>query len=152
MGLVAGNGIRAYYCFGGGFAADFESYQVDDTRPYRIDIYGTEGSLSMPGPMVNAPDIWFHPKSNPELYNDDRWEVVPSEPPPDGLKWHNAHQRMARSMLDTLEGKEPEWELVDLPQAKLYLEMAMLAHESHMQGARASLPLADGANPFKRWR
>ena len=54
-------------------------------------------------------------------------------------------------MMDMLEGKEPEWDLVQLPNAKLYLEMALLAHASHMQGTRASLPLADGKNPFDHW-
>ena len=44
MGLVAGDGIKAYYEFPGGVAADFESYRGDGKEnPYRIDIHGTEG-------------------------------------------------------------------------------------------------------------
>ena len=42
---------------------------------------------------------------------------------------------MARSFIDMIEGKEPEWELVELENARLYLEMAMMAHASHMAGA-----------------
>ena len=66
MGLVAGDGIKAYYEFPGGVAADFESYRGDGKEnPYRIDIHGTEGTLSLPGPMVNLPDIYYHPLVNP---------------------------------------------------------------------------------------
>ncbi len=152
VGLVAGNGIKAYYCFEGGFAAEYESYRGDGIEtPYRIDIHGTAGTLSLPGPMGRGPDIFFHPLANPGLIGDDRWEVIPSEPPPDQHKWVNAHRRMARSMMDMLEGKAPEWELVQLPDAKRHLEMAMLAHASHMQGARVSPPLPDGKNPFDHW-
>ena len=101
--------------------------------------------------MGRGPDIFFHPLANPGLIGDDRWEVIPSEPPPDQHKWVNAHRRMAKSMMDMLEGKAPEWELVQLPDAKRHLEMAMLAHASHMQGARVSPPLPDGKNPFDHW-
>ena len=152
MGLVAGNGIKAYYAFEGDVAAEFVSYQGDSIEsPYRIDFHGTAGTISVPGPMKNEPDIYFHPHTNPRLFNDDRWEVIPSEPPPDDIKWVHAHHRMARSMMDMLEGKTPEYELVHGPNARLYLEMAMAAHASHIAGARVSLPLPDGKNPFDSW-
>jgi predicted dehydrogenase len=152
MGLVAGNGIKAYYAFEGGFAADFESYQGDGREiPYRIDLHGTEGTLSLPGPMSNQPDIYFHPLVNPPLRGDDRWQVIPAEPPPDDHKWVRAHQRMARSMVAMIRGERPEYELVQGENARLYLEMALLAHASHVAGARVSLPLPDGRNPFDTW-
>ncbi|MFT5368902.1 MAG: putative dehydrogenase [Candidatus Latescibacterota bacterium] len=153
MGLVAGDGIKAYYEFPGGVAVDFESYRGDGKEiPYRIDIHGTKGTLSLPGPMSNQPDIYYHPLVNPGLFDDDRWEVIPSEPPPDKDKWVNAHHRMARSMIDMLEGREPEWDLVDLAQSRVHLEMAMMAHASHKAGTRVSLPLASTNNPFDDWK
>ena len=151
IGLVAGDGFKAYYAFEGRFAAEFESFQGDGDDSFRIDIHGTAGTISLPGPMGNEPDINFHPRTNPRLFNDDRWEVIPSDPPPDEHKWVNAHHRMARSMMDMLEGKTPEYELVQGPNARLYLEMAMAAHASHIAGARVSLPLSDGKNPFDSW-
>ena len=152
MGLVAGNGIKAYYAFNQGFAADFESYQGDGKEiPYRIDIHGTEGTLSIPGPMSNQPDIYFHPLVNPGLFTDSRWEVIPAEPPPDEHKWVNAHQRMATSMVAMLRGEEPEYELVQGENARLYLEMAMMAHASHIAGARVAYPLGSATNPFDMW-
>ena len=153
MGLVAGNGIRAYYVFNDGFAADFESYEADHKeRPYRIDIHGTTGTLSLPGPMSNQPDIYYHPLVSPGLFNDDRWQVIPSEPPPDAYKWVKAHQRMAGSMLAMLDGREPEYPLLDGRTARRHVEWAMAAHAAHMAGARVALPLTDPHNPFDSWR
>ena len=86
-----------------------------------------------------------------DLSGDQRWEGLPSEPPPDGEKWLKAHRRMARSFIDQLEGREPEWELVGLENSRLYIEMAMMAHASHRAGARVSLPLESTANPFDDW-
>ena len=158
MGLVAGNGIKAYYDFGpvsgltSGFAADFESYQGDGKEiPYRIDLHGTTGTLSIPGPMSNQPDIYYHPLVNPGLFNDNRWETIPVEPPPDAHKWVNAHHRMARSMVAMLKGEEPEFELVQGENARIYLEMAMMAHASHIAGARVAYPLGYATNPFDTW-
>lgn len=152
MGLVGGNGIKAYYAFEGGFAADFESYAGDGIdNPYRIDVHGTSGTISLPGPMSNQPDIYYHPRVNPRLFNDSSWEVVPADPPADDHKWHNAHQRMAASMLTILRGESPEYELVTGSRARLYLEMAMAAHAAHMAGGRVALPLPDGKNPFDSW-
>jgi len=152
MGTVAGNGIKAYYAFANGFAADFESYQGDGKEiPYRIDLHGTAGTLSLPGPMSNQPDIYFHPLVNPGLINDPRWEVIPAEPPPDEHKWVKAHHRMAASMIALLRGEEPEYELVQGENARLYLEMAMMAHASHIAGARVNYPLGTATNPFDQW-
>ena len=153
MGLVAGNGIRAYYQFED-FAADFEAYEGDHHRelPYRIDIHGTEGTISLPGPMSNTPDIYYHPQVAPKLLEDDKWEVIPSEPPPDEHKWVNAHHRMAKSMIDRIEGRKPEFVLLEGSEARQHTEWAMAAHASHMAGARISLPLNTAENPFDTWQ
>ena len=154
MGLVAGNGLRAYYQFPGGVAADFEAYEGDHDRerPYRIDIHGTEGTLSLPGPMSNQPDIYYHPRVAPRLFDDDRWEVIPAEPPPDDHKWVNAHHRMAKALVDRIEGREPEYELLEGSTARRHVEWAMAAHASHLAGARVTLPLDTAHNPFDSWR
>jgi len=102
--------------------------------------------------MSNQPDIYWHPLVSPGLFNDDRWEVIPSEPPPDDYKWVKAHHRMARSMLDMLDGREPEFPLLEGRTARRHLEWAMAAHASHIAGARVALPLTDAHNPFDSWR
>ena len=151
-GLVAGNGIKVYYAWENGFAADFESIEGEGKdRTWRIDFHGTEGTISIPGAIGPGPDVFYNPSSQPRLVGDDRWEILPTEPPPDDFKWVNSHHRMARSMMDILEGKEPEYELVQGPQARLYLEMAMAAHASHIAGARIYFPLEETNNPFDTW-
>ena len=102
--------------------------------------------------MSNQPDIYYHPLVSPGLFNDDRWQVIPSDPPPDDHKWVKAHHRMARSMLDKLDGREPEFPLLDGRTARRHLEWAMAAHASHIAGARVALPLTDPHNPFDAWR
>ena len=152
MGLVAGNGISAYYQWDT-FAANFESYKGDGREiPYRIDIHGTEGTLSIPGPMSNEPDIWVHPLVNPPVRGDDRWEVIPADPPPSDDKWVRSHHRMAASMVARLRGDKPQWELVDGYQARRCLEMALLAHASHISGSRVAPTMIGGRNPFDDWR
>ena len=49
---------------------------------------------------------------------------------------------------DILNGETPEWELMSGQNAKLHLEMAIMAHASHISGSRVSLPLPDGKKPF----
>ena len=60
--------------------------------PLDRDVHGTAGTLSLPGPMSNQPDIYFHPLVNPPR-GDEGWEVIPADPPPDAHKWVRAHHR-----------------------------------------------------------
>ena len=59
---------------------------------------------------------------------------------------------MASSMISILNGQTAEWELVGGQNAKLYLEMAMMAHASHISGSRVKFPLAESHNPFDTWK
>jgi hypothetical protein len=58
---------------------------------------------------------------------------------------------MAQSMVAMLKGEEPEFELVQGENARIYLEMAMMAHASHIAGARVAYPLGYATNPFDTW-
>jgi predicted dehydrogenase len=158
MGTSAGNGTWAHFQYDG-FNAEFESYLGDEKddglgnpyNPFRVDIHGTEGTLSIPGPIFDGPDVYFHPSSSPRYFDDDRWEVIAHEPVPWLDKWINAHHRMARSMLDVLDGQTPEYELCDGRTARLLMTMAMAVHASHVQGARVSFPFEQTTNPFDSW-
>ena len=54
-------------------------------------------------------------------------------------------QPVALPMVATLRGETPEYDLVGPANARLYLEMALLAHAAHIAGARVPLPLEGGA-------
>ena len=151
MGLSAGNGIWVHYQFAG-FNVEFESYAGDGLEnPYRIDIHGTDGTLCLPGPTQDGPDIYYHPHTNPQLVGDDRWEILAHEEVSGGQKWINAHHRIARSILDMLDGKTPEYELCLGQIARRHMEMAMAARLSHIRGTRVSLPMDETGNPFEGW-
>ena len=153
MGLVAGDGITAYYAWDR-FTAHVESYRGDGREvPYRVDIHGTEGTMSLPGPMTAGPDVWVHPLVNPPLRGDDRWRSLVDD---DGLsgdrKWVRAHHRMAAAMARLIRGDAPGLDLVTGRHAGRLLEMAYLAHASHVEGRRVDFPLPTRHNPYNAWR
>lgn len=151
MGMSAGNGIWAHYQFNG-FNAEFESFAGDGIEnPYRIDIHGTAGTVILPGATQDGPDIYYHPHTNPQPLDDGRWEILAHEEVSGGQKWINAHHRMARSMLDMLDGKTPEYELCTGRNARRHIEMAMAARLSHIRGERVMLPINETDNPFLSW-
>ena len=135
------------------FAAHVESYRGDGREvPYRVDIHGTEGTMSLPGPMSAGPDVWVHPLVNPPLRGDDRWRSLVDD---DGLsgdrKWVRAHHRMAAAMVRLIHGDAPELELVDGRHAGRLLEMAFMAHAAHRAGSRVAFPLLTRKNPYEGW-
>jgi predicted dehydrogenase len=162
MGTSAGNGLFAHYQFDG-LTAEFQSFAGDGRGdgqglsgagpyyPFRIDIHGTAGSMSIPGPIYDGPDVYLHPETNPRPVADDRWEVAAHEDLPWLGKWVAAHHRMARSMLDMLDGREPEFELCDGRTARGLIAMAMAARASHVRGCRVAFPLEDPGDPFDTW-
>jgi predicted dehydrogenase len=153
LGPTVGNGMRAYYQYNCGFAAEYQSFADDGKEaPYRMDIFGTAGAISIPGAMSDGPDVYLHPLSNPKPVADDRWEVVVEEPYKGGDKWVNAHHRMAKSMVDMLEGREPEIELCKGGDQRDYAMMSMAARQSHIEGTRIELPFEFDGNPLLNWK
>jgi predicted dehydrogenase len=153
MGLVAGDGITAYYAWDR-FAAHVESYRGDGREvPYRVDIHGTEGTMSLPGPMTAGPDVWIHPLTNPPLRGDDRWRpLVDDDGTPGDRKWVRAHHRMVEAMTRLVRGVSPGINLVDGRHAGRLLEVAYMAHAAHVEGKRVTFPLQTRRNPFEGWR
>jgi hypothetical protein len=107
--------------------------------------------MSIPGPIYDGPDVYLHPDTNPRPVGDDRWEVVAQEDLPWLGKWVAAHHRMARSMLDLIDGQTPEYELCDGATARGQIAMAMAARASHVRGCRVTFPLDDPGDPFDTW-
>ena len=149
MGLVAGNGITAYYQFED-CAAHFESYQGDGKEdPYRIDLHGTEGTLSLPGPMSNEPDVYFHPLVQPAAARRRPLGGGAVRPAPGADKWVRAHHRMAASMVAMLRGETPECDLVQGAATPASTWRWPCWPTPPTSPARI-LPL-DGRNPFDTW-
>ena len=64
----------------------------------------------------------------------------------------NAHHRMAKAMIDRIEGRKPEYELLEGGTARRHVEWAMAARAAHMAGARVALALDTAHNPFDSWQ
>ena len=168
MGPTAGNGIAAQYQFDT-CTVEFVSYWAADTAwrhgeslPYGAEVHGTAGTLCLPGPTIEGPDLYLHPYTHPygptwgnphpALLGAPPWQVLAHEQVARRQKWVNAHHRMARSMLDLLDGRQPEYELCLGQAARLTVEMAIAARLAHIRGARVSFPVAETGNPFASWR
>ena len=91
-GLVAGNGLNAYYAFEDGGGANFKFYEGNgDQIISRTDIQSTKGTISLPGAIRSGPDIHFDPSSHPRPVGDDKWEIIDAELIPDQEnKWINS--------------------------------------------------------------
>ena len=160
MGLTAGNGIWAHYQFRG-LNATFESYAGDGRgdakgpgHPFRIDIHGTKGTLSLPGPFFDGGDIYFHPDTNPPMLGDDRWQMISHNSGSREDMWVEAHHNMARSMINVIDGGAPGFELCDGRTARGEAAMAMAARASHVSASRIAFPFdPDGemGNVFDSW-
>ena len=168
MGPTAGNGIVVHYQFES-FTAEFSStwasstaWEHGESLPYGIVMHGTAGTLCLPGPTYDGPDLYQHRfthpfgptwgNPHPTLAGAEPWQVLAHEQVEGLQKWINAHHRMARSLLDTLDGKQPAYELCVGPDARRLVEMAIAARLAHIRGARVSFPVAETGNPFANWR
>ena len=127
MGPTAGNGIAAQFQFPE-CTVEFVSYwasgtgwQHGESLPYGAEVHGTAGTLCLPGPTIEGPDLYLHPfthshgptwgNPHPALAGAPQWQVLAHEEVQSRQKWVNAHHRMARSLLDLLDGRQPEYEL-----------------------------------------
>ena len=156
--LTAGNGILAHYQFDE-FVLEFvsilgngESKPQGEATLYGIEIHGTSGTLFLPGAIKEGPDIYYHPDTHPTIPGNLSWEVLAHNPNNGTDKWIHAHHRMARSMLDMLEGKKPDYELCQGRDARVLVEMSIAARLAHIQGSRVPFPIEESGDPFKTWQ
>ena len=168
MGPTAGNGVAAQFQFPE-CTVEFVSYwasrtgwQHGESLPYGAEVHGTAGTLCLPGPTIEGPDLYLHPfthsrgptwgNPHPALAGAPQWQVLAHEEVPSRQKWVNAHHRMARSLLDLLDGGQPEYELCIGQAARLLVEMATAVRLAHIRGARVAFPVTEAGNPFESWR
>ena len=168
MGPTAGNGIAAQFQFEA-CTVEFVSqwaggtaWQHGESLPYGAEVHGTAGTLCLPGPTIEGPDLYLHPFTHPHgptwgnphpaLLGAPAWQVLAHEQVEPRRKWLNAHHRMARSLLDLLDGKQPEYELCMGTAARVLVEMATAARLAHIRGARVPFPVTETGNPFESWR
>ena len=171
VGLLAGNGVAAYYAFQNGVTAHYESYPgnvstpsgpVDRTRNERwfgFEIYGTEGIISLrdspTGEMYIYPhDLWLPGEQ------DGKWERVlldEWERGPDGEirsyrdRMHLSNQMMTRDLVRAVEKGHDVVATSRGRDGRAALEMIVAVHESQRLRSRVEFPLENRDNPYLSW-
>jgi predicted dehydrogenase len=165
VGLIAGNGVAAYYAFKNGVAAHFESYRGDVSRKgisgrwMGFEVYGTKGVFS----LRNSPagELYRYPHGLWVPGEDDgRWERVildewdnPDLPP--GARRdapHRSNQMIVAELVRAIEADRDVEKVSSGRDARAALEMIMAVHESQRLKARVPFPMENRQNPYETWR
>ena len=158
IGLIAGNGVSAYYAFENGVSAYFDSLPRDMSgnntdSAFGYEIYGTKAILSMrtlpEGNMfIHEYNQWLPGSKNEEwkpIILDD-WGIISSE------YISLSNEIIVRELIDAVKNNR---ELVDVStdtDGRAALEMIMAVHESQRIGGRVSFPMINRENPYEVWR
>lgn len=159
IGLLAGNGVAAYYVFDNGLSAHYESYQGDtsggyNSRWFGFEVHGTEGIIA----LRNSPngEMYIYRKG---LWIPDedyaRWERVlldDWEKYPGDERTHHSNQMIVGELIEAIEQDRDVVACSSGKDARAALEMIMAVHESQRLQTRVSFPLENRDNPYEVWR
>jgi predicted dehydrogenase len=161
VGLVAGNGVSAYYVFENGITAQYDSYPGDrpGSRWFGFEIYGMNGILSLrnspSGEMYHYPHGLWIPGEN-----DGRWErilIEEWEKQPDGEprtgeeQMHLSNQMMVEELIQAIEEDRDSVRCSSGRDARAAVEMVMAVHWSERSSGRVIFPLENRENPYEVW-
>ena len=158
-GLLAGNGLGAYFVFENGVSAEYHSHPNDRPggRALGFEVHGTAGILS----LRDSPsgELWHYPHGAwLPGEADGRWERVILHDWEYGEggylrskkeKTHLSNQLIARELLAAVREERELRTVSTASDARAVLEMITAVHESHLTGARAHLPLTQRRNPYR---
>ena len=162
VGLVAGNGVAAYYAFENGITAHYESYQGDrpGARWFGFEVYGTNGIISLRNSPAGEMYLYPHGLWIPGE-DDGKWERIwldEWEKRPDGqIRDGGERTRLSNRMIveELIQAIEEERDLCACSSgraARAALEMIMAVHESQRLQTRVNFPLENRENPYETWR
>ena len=161
VGLVAGNGVAAYYVFENGITAHYESYPGvrAGSRWFGFEVYGTDGIISLrnspAGEMYHYPHGLWIPGEE-----DGTWERIRLEEwdkHPDGTERSSGEQtRLSNRMIaeELVLAIEEDRDVIACSSGRdslAALEMIMAVHESKRFETRVQFPLKNRRNPYEVW-
>ncbi|MBI4531209.1 MAG: Gfo/Idh/MocA family oxidoreductase [Candidatus Latescibacteria bacterium] len=162
VGLLAGNGVAAYYVFKNGITAHYESYRGDrpGSRWFGFEIYGTKGIISLRnspgGEMYLYPyGLWIPGEADGtwERILLEEWEKRPDGQIRSGGERTRLSNRMiVEEMIQAIEGDRDVVACSSGRDARAALEMIMAVHESQRLKTRVDFPLQNRENPYETWR
>lgn len=159
VGLLAGDGVAAYYVFHNGIVAHYESYRGKPATPqvsnrwFGFEVYGTDGIIA----LRNSPLCEMYLHRGGLWMPDQPWERIlldEWERRPDGqLRSEDERMRLSNTMIVTelLQALAENRDVVACSSgrdSRAALEMIMAVHESQRLGGRVTFPLKNRANPY----
>ena len=164
VGLLAGNGVAAYYTFENGVTAQFESYPSDaaagrNNRWFGFEIHGTKGIIS----VRNSPEaemyLYPHGQWIPGEEDGswqrvilDGWGSGPDGAAPSDSPTHRSNHMIVTELIEAIEADRDVIAVSSGRDARAALEMIMAAHESQRLQTRVTFPLENRENPYETWR
>ena len=164
VGLIAGNGVDAFFAFENGIAGYFESHPGDQqseltSRSFGFEVHGSKGIIA----VRNSPEAEMYLYPHSRWIPDDahgRWERVYLEEwerGPGGVtRTSQARMHLSNTMIATelIQAVREDREVANVSSgedARAALEMISAVHESHRTGARVDFPLRNRENPYSTW-
>ena len=164
VGLIAGNGVDAFFAFENGIAGYFESHPGDQqseltSRSFGFEVHGSQGIIS----VRNSPEAETYLYPHSRWIPDDahgRWERVYLEEwerePGGATRTSQARMHLSNTMIATelIQAVREDREVANVSSgedARAALEMISAVHESHRTGARVDFPLRNRENPYSTW-
>lgn len=166
VGLLAGNGVAAYFAFKNGITAHYESYrgsrpgERSPSRWFGFEVYGTKGAISLRNSPIGEMYLYPYGLWLPDEA-DGRWERIvlqdwekdaTGRQRTDQELTHMSNQMIVRELIQAIEADRDVVASSSGRDARAVLEMIMAAHESQIRGARAYLPLENRGNPYATWK
>lgn len=164
VGLLAGNGLEAYYVFENGITAHYESYRGkpsgnhSSSRWFGFEVHGTEGIISLrnspSGEMYLYPHgLWIPGEAEWERILLEEWEKRPDGTSRSGQEqMHLSNRMIVKELIQAIEGDRDVVAVSSGADARAALEMIMAVHESQRLKTRVSFPLENRENPYEVWR
>ena len=166
VGLVAGNGLAAYFVFRNGVTAHFDSYRSDDADTRErvnwlgIEIHGSDGILSLRGAPLG--ELYHYPY---RLWlpgdRDGSWKRIrlpewdrksDGQPRSVNEKFQLNNRVFVEELIRAIEEEREVTAVTSGNDARAVLEMIMAIHESQRIRGRVYFPLENRDNPYARWR
>ncbi len=166
VGLIAGNGLAAYFVFQNGVTAHLDSYRSDDADTREqvnwlgLEIHGSAGILS----LRTAPlgELYHYPyRLRLPGERDGSWERITlpewdctadGQPRSVSEKFQLNNRIFVEELIRAIEEDRQVSAVTNGHDARAVLEMIMAIHESQRLRGRVNFPLENRENPYEVWR
>lgn len=166
VGLIAGNGLAAYFVFHNGVTAHLDSYRSDDTDTREqvnwmgLEIHGSVGILSLRaaplGELYHYPYRLWLPGDRDGTWQRitlPEWDLNPDGEPRSVTEKFQLNNRLfVEEIISAIEEDRPVTAVTNGHDARAVLEMIMAIHESQRLRARVDFPLQNRENPYSVWK